>query len=198
MIQIVKDIGVLKRVSEPVRSVQEALELIEKIKPTLDGEENGVGVAAIQVGIPRTISVLKKEFFSNKEYFYLINPKIVETEDEFLFFNEGCLSFPGQFFNTRRYKHLIIENNRIEGNKFETDKLYFQYPTEKEDERFNTDNKIVTIAIQHEIDHFKGKIITEFCEKNIPVARSNIKVGRNEPCPCGSGKKYKKCCGKNL
>ena len=22
------------------------------------------------------------------------------------------------------------------------------------------------------------------------------KVGRNEPCPCGSGKKYKKCCGK--
>ena len=23
------------------------------------------------------------------------------------------------------------------------------------------------------------------------------KVGRNEPCPCGSGKKYKKCCGKS-
>ncbi|MDD5604257.1 MAG: SEC-C metal-binding domain-containing protein, partial [Eubacteriales bacterium] len=23
----------------------------------------------------------------------------------------------------------------------------------------------------------------------------NAKVGRNDPCPCGSGKKYKKCCG---
>jgi uncharacterized protein YecA (UPF0149 family) len=23
-------------------------------------------------------------------------------------------------------------------------------------------------------------------------------VGRNDPCPCGSGKKYKKCCGRNL
>lgn len=23
------------------------------------------------------------------------------------------------------------------------------------------------------------------------------KVGRNDPCPCGSGKKYKKCCGKH-
>ncbi|MHC4123979.1 MAG: SEC-C metal-binding domain-containing protein [Planctomycetota bacterium] len=23
------------------------------------------------------------------------------------------------------------------------------------------------------------------------------KVGRNDPCPCGSGRKYKKCCGKN-
>jgi preprotein translocase subunit SecA len=28
------------------------------------------------------------------------------------------------------------------------------------------------------------------------VVREGRKVGRNEPCPCGSGKKYKKCCGK--
>ena len=27
------------------------------------------------------------------------------------------------------------------------------------------------------------------------VRRSGDKVGRNDPCPCGSGKKYKKCCG---
>ena len=29
------------------------------------------------------------------------------------------------------------------------------------------------------------------------VVRSGNKVGRNDPCPCGSGKKYKKCCGAN-
>ena len=29
-----------------------------------------------------------------------------------------------------------------------------------------------------------------------PVVREAPKVGRNEPCPCGSGKKYKKCCGR--
>ncbi|MCK5214287.1 MAG: preprotein translocase subunit SecA [Candidatus Omnitrophica bacterium] len=29
-----------------------------------------------------------------------------------------------------------------------------------------------------------------------PVRRSQEKVGRNDPCPCGSGKKYKKCCGR--
>jgi preprotein translocase subunit SecA len=28
-----------------------------------------------------------------------------------------------------------------------------------------------------------------------PVRRSEPKVGRNDPCPCGSGKKYKKCHG---
>jgi SEC-C motif-containing protein len=29
-----------------------------------------------------------------------------------------------------------------------------------------------------------------------PIVREEPKVGRNDPCPCGSGKKYKKCCGK--
>ena len=31
---------------------------------------------------------------------------------------------------------------------------------------------------------------------NAPVQRKTEKVGRNDPCPCGSGKKYKYCCGK--
>ena len=34
-------------------------------------------------------------------------------------------------------------------------------------------------------------------EKSKPQVSSNQKVGRNDPCPCGSGKKYKKCCGAN-
>ena len=32
---------------------------------------------------------------------------------------------------------------------------------------------------------------------NKPVSRATPKIGRNDPCPCGSGKKYKNCCGKN-
>ncbi len=30
-----------------------------------------------------------------------------------------------------------------------------------------------------------------------PIVKKEKKVGRNDPCPCGSGKKYKKCCGQN-
>ncbi len=40
--------------------------------------------------------------------------------------------------------------------------------------------------------------ITSESSKGAPVSktvRKQKKVGRNEPCPCGSGKKYKKCCG---
>lgn len=34
-------------------------------------------------------------------------------------------------------------------------------------------------------------------EKKSGTIRKGAKIGRNDPCPCGSGKKYKKCCGKN-
>ena len=33
-------------------------------------------------------------------------------------------------------------------------------------------------------------------QKNSGTIRKEKKVGRNDPCPCGSGKKYKKCCGR--
>ncbi len=39
------------------------------------------------------------------------------------------------------------------------------------------------------LSHSDGSQIKE------PVKRSEPKIGRNDPCPCGSGKKYKKCCG---
>ncbi len=38
------------------------------------------------------------------------------------------------------------------------------------------------------------KVSTE--EKAKPIKTQ--KIGRNDPCPCGSGKKYKKCCGRDL
>jgi preprotein translocase subunit SecA len=37
----------------------------------------------------------------------------------------------------------------------------------------------------------------EVTERQEPVRRDRPKVGRNDPCPCGSGKKYKKCHGKD-
>ncbi|MEM9173783.1 MAG: SEC-C metal-binding domain-containing protein [Myxococcota bacterium] len=33
------------------------------------------------------------------------------------------------------------------------------------------------------------------CTPQKPVVRASPKVGRNDPCPCGSGRKHKKCCG---
>jgi preprotein translocase subunit SecA len=36
----------------------------------------------------------------------------------------------------------------------------------------------------------------EASPRTVQVRRAGVKVGRNEPCPCGSGKKYKHCCGR--
>lgn len=36
----------------------------------------------------------------------------------------------------------------------------------------------------------------EKAPKREPVKRKEPKIGRNDPCPCGSGLKYKNCCGK--
>ena len=38
---------------------------------------------------------------------------------------------------------------------------------------------------------------SENADKHTPVVNEGPKVNRNDPCPCGSGKKYKNCCGKN-
>ena len=41
----------------------------------------------------------------------------------------------------------------------------------------------------------KRELMKASRERNTVVKKE--KIGRNDPCPCGSGKKYKKCCGRN-
>ncbi|MCH4890838.1 hypothetical protein EZV73_24880 [Acidaminobacter sp. JC074] len=54
-----------------------------------------------------------------------------------------------------------------------------------------------TITINNEIPHWelKGHAPMELSkhQKQMPIVKGD-KIGRNDPCPCGSGKKYKKCC----
>jgi len=42
-----------------------------------------------------------------------------------------------------------------------------------------------------------GKWMYDTAISTQKTIKKDVKVGRNDPCPCGSGKKYKKCCGKN-
>jgi len=57
-------------------------------------------------------------------------------------------------------------------------------------------------ACEHRENSYFRKIDGEWTfidgeiETGEPWRREEPKVGRNDPCPCGSGKKYKKCCGK--
>lgn len=64
------------------------------------------------------------------------------------------------------------------------------YPTEESfmsdfDESLGEDVRNARIAWGYRMGHIKSKPITV-----------EDKIGRNDPCPCNSGKKYKKCCGR--
>ncbi|MCX7905265.1 MAG: SEC-C metal-binding domain-containing protein, partial [Elusimicrobiales bacterium] len=52
---------------------------------------------------------------------------------------------------------------------------------------------------ENENKNFASKSVSNFSSSNKKDKEISFKkVGRNDPCPCGSGKKYKKCCGKNV
>ncbi len=60
--------------------------------------------------------------------------------------------------------------------------------TEKDDDDFNVDMMTPLYDDDEEFNYYEPKVIEQ------AVSDKN---GRNDPCPCGSGKKYKKCCLKN-
>jgi len=195
MTKIIQDIDVLRKPSEPVESVSEALSIIKDLEETLGVIDHGVGLAAVQIGIPKQVGAIKYK----GSFFHLINPEVVETKDEFIFFREGCLSFPGIYRNTKRHRHFTIKNYRIDGDKFEPETLYFYYS--KDPNEIGSDG-LLSISVQHEMEHFRGEMILDHNIETEPVRRDSAKIGRNDPCPCGkassNGKplKYKKCCGK--
>lgn len=189
MSKIVQDISILRQKSEPVSSVKEATGLISELRKILDKTSNGVGLAAIQIGIPKKVAVIK---IAPERYLNLINTELEDGIDKFVYLSEGCLSMPGYFQDTNRYRQITIKNEVIDGDKFREERAVFYYPRNRDDD-FSKTNPLTCISVQHELEHFDGKLITDNVVKRDPIVRES-KVGRNDPCPCGSGKKYKKCC----
>ena len=69
--------------------------------------------------------------------------------------------------------------------------------------RESTARMILTVIIKNENETKREQTVTitstsgssDGTEKKRPVRNAEKKIGPNDPCPCGSGKKYKKCCG---
>ena len=179
---------ILRTKSEMVNSVEEANQIIKELQESIKEIPNSIGLAAIQIGIPKKVAYIK----TGKEPLILINPELIEKEDEFVFIDESCLSLPGEFYRTKRYENIVIKNHIIEDNQLkERKEAYYFNPND-----INAGDGLICIAVQHELDHFDGVLINSYNIKFEPI-KKEAKIGRNEQCPCNSGKKYKKCCGKN-
>ena len=52
------------------------------------------------------------------------------------------------------------------------------------------------MAMELPSEALRANLLKELTDAMKPGPVKRVKIGRNEPCPCGSGKKYKKCCGR--
>ena len=172
-------------------SVEEGMEIATELFQILNKRGDGIGLAANQVGIDAQVAVVNV-----REPLVLINPKIISKEVE-IPYHEGCLSYPNKRVNTKRYRDVIISTEQSESD------WYFsgaQVPKDGkgswEKEQSNNENAqlrvLESVCVQHEIDHLNGVVCMDR-KVNTTIVKDK-KPGRNEPCLCGSGKKYKKCC----
>lgn len=156
---------------------EEVGSLIEILEKELDYSNRlgrpGIGLAAPQIGIAKKIAIIR---LGNNLNFNLINAKLKQGYNPSIFRQEGCLSFPGRVEDTLRYQEVLIENNFSYSNSFIATGL-------------------VAVVCQHELDHVTS---TLFIDKVVKNTVKKIKVGPNDPCKCGSNKKFKKCCGGKL
>ena len=83
-----------------------------------------------------------------------------------------------------------LDADTIINARIDFEKLYYNMHDAKADWLYNLNewDNILTKEKRKEIkaDYNRTKIVV-----------NEHKIGRNDPCPCGSGKKYKKCCGAN-
>ena len=109
----------------------------------------GIGLAAIQIGIPKRVIVLdiaSKDEPKNPMFF--INPEIIEKSDNNLTYEEGCLSVPGQFAEIDRPNKCHIK--------------YLDYYGQPKD--IKAEGMLAT-CIQHEIDHLEGILFIDYLSK---------------------------------
>lgn len=81
---------------------------------------------------------------------------------------------------------------------------FWTKPDSLDEDEFNTEAKYFERTFYEKMDvneylpkeyRKKRASIYSVRRKNEPVKKKEAEIGRNDPCPCGSGKKYKKCCG---
>ena len=172
-------------------SVDEGTRIATELFQILNKRGDGIGLAANQVGSDAQVAVVNVT-----EPLVLINPKIIHKEVEIPFY-EGCLSYPGKGVNTNRYRDVIISTEQSESDWYfsgastpkDSKCSWEKEHSNKEDEQIRL---LESVCVQHEIDHLNGVICMD--RKRDTTIVKDRKIGRNEPCPCGSGKKYKKCC----
>ena len=154
----------LRQVSKPVEQVGSAeKKLMDDMLETMYAA-NGIGLAAIQIGIPKRIIVMDISKDENKkEPRYFVNPIIKNKDKLKSTYEEGCLSVPNQFAEINRPKNCNVE--------------YLDYNGKK---KLLEAEGLLATCIQHEMDHLEGILFIDYLSK---LKKSMIikKLSKNKP-----------------
>jgi len=140
--EIVTNLKLLRIPSTEVKSVDEVNSTIKELEETFknlkEQGKDGFGLAAVQIGIYKQVSIVRMK---DGHELNLINPKILVKELPVVF-SESCYSISGLIIKTDRYRYIQIENG-----------------LEKREIIALSD--LEAIVVQHEIDHMKGRTILD-------------------------------------
>ena len=140
---------ILRQVSKEVEKVgEEEKKIMDDMLETMY-QANGIGLAAIQIGVPKRVIVLdiaRKDEPKNPMYF--INPEIINRSQINSTYEEGCLSVPGQFAEIDRPDKCHIKYLD-----------YYGKPKELKAEG------MLATCIQHEMDHLEGILFIDYLSK---------------------------------
>ena len=89
-----------------------------------------------------------------------------------------------------KHKNFMEIVNAVLGKNYTLEELLKKY------KRRYVSNKIISsTTVLYRSNAFSNTLGIIEDNENKPQFDTTKKIGRNDPCPCGSGKKYKKCCG---
>ena len=140
---------ILRQKSQPVNIVgPDEKKLMNDMLDTMYAA-NGIGLAAIQIGVPQRIIVMDiSKDKTNKNPMYFVNPVIKNRDLEKSIYEEGCLSVPNQFAEIERSCKCEVE--------------YLDYNGKKE---ILKAEGLLATCIQHEIDHLEGILFIDYLSK---------------------------------
>ena len=154
---------ILRKKSDKVTSIDKSIKQLMNDMLQIMYDAPGIGLAAIQIGIPKRVVVMdlsKNEEKKNPMFF--VNPEITWKSDSKSSYEEGCLSIPNQFAKIERSEKCNVKYLDYDGN-------------EKKIEA----SGLLSTCIQHEIDHLNGILFIDYLSK---LKKDNIikKVSKNQ------------------
>lgn len=137
----------LKQRSAPVKEItQEIQQLMDDMLDTMYAAK-GIGLSAVQVGVLKRIIVMdieQREEDGVRHPIKMINPEIIAETEEMNLYNEGCLSFPGQYSEVERPEAVKVRYLDEHGAEHEIEA-----------------EGLMATCLQHEIDHMDGIVFVD-------------------------------------